>query len=193
MWARVNTSGKLVEFVTFDPDGKFHPDIRWVRVPDHLARWVNQSWTADAKNNVHPPSLDALRRQARPKVAAKRWQVETQTPIPVTLGSGASIDILANDRTTSKVDQTLRLAEDYEAQNGDGTWQVTWKAADASFHTITLADLRAAWQALGAHVAAAFGREADINAKLDAAGTVDGIVQVIADELDTGWPQGGGA
>ena len=191
-WARVK-DGLCVEFTTRNPAGRFHPSIRWVPVPDHLQAYADGQYTVDDQDTVAPPSLDYLRRQLRPKVAEKRWRIETQTPIPVTLESGATINVTADDRTAAKVDQTLRLAEDYEATNGAGSWQVTWKTADGTFTAITLADLQTAWRRIGAHVAATFDREADINAKLDAAGTPEGIVQVITDELNTGWPDGGGA
>lgn len=39
-WARIRDS-KIIETIEFDPDGKFHPDIVWQEVPDH----VEQKWT----------------------------------------------------------------------------------------------------------------------------------------------------
>jgi len=188
-WARVHPkTNKLVEFSQVNPQGRYHPSIRWVQLPDHLAPFADTEYTAADDGTVSPPSVAYLRDQIRPRIAAKRREVETGTPIPVALDAGGELTVTADLQTRIAVDQALRLGADYEARNGDGAWQITWKAADGTFPTVTLPDLRRAWQAMGDHVQSAFRREAAINSAIDAARSPEGIVQVFKDEIGRGWP-----
>ena len=188
-WARVHPkTGHLVEFIRVDPTGRYHPSIRWVRLPDHLADVADRQYTAADDGTVSPPSVQYLRDQIRPRIAAKRREVETGRPIPVALGAGGTLKVTADLQTRIAVDQALRLGADYESRNGDGSWQITWKAADGTFPVVTLPDLKRAWQAMGDHVQSAFQREAEVNAAIDAARSGEGIVQVFKDEIGKGWP-----
>jgi len=192
-WARVNAQGQLVEFDNVPPDGRYHPSIRWVRLPDHLADLADRQYTAADDGTVSPPTVAYLRDQIRPRIAAKRREVETGTPIPVALASGSEIRVTADDRTTTKIDQALRMAQAYEAEHGEGTWETIWKAADGTFTKIILTDLETAWRRVFEHVQAAFQREAEVNAAIDAARSPEGIVQVYRDEIGKGWPAPAGS
>ena len=134
-------------------------------------------------------TLDGARDAAMAIVADRRWRVETQAPVEITLENEATVQILADDRTTSKVSQAVSVAQDFEDANGVGSWSTRWKGVD-SFVTIKLSDLRHIRQSLAAHVQAAFNRESTIKDLIDAATTPVDVVAVLDAEIKTGWPQG---
>lgn len=59
-WARVD-NGQCMEFIGFEPTGKFHPDITWVEVPTALESYVNRVAMSVTDGVVAPASLDALK------------------------------------------------------------------------------------------------------------------------------------
>lgn len=61
LWARVmeNQDGEFMVFevIDFDPEGKYHEALKWVKIPEHLHNVVGQGFFYDyALNSFYPPS-----------------------------------------------------------------------------------------------------------------------------------------
>lgn len=130
---------------------------------------------------------DAALAAAAPIVARRRWQAETQTPVPVTAANG-QFTMLADGRTSGRLDQAIGTAADYERAVGPGSWATHWKGADGAFVVVGLADMRSLRLQLAAHVQACFAREIAIGAALQAAPTADAVRATLDAEMEAGWP-----
>lgn len=123
MWAR-EQDGLCAEFISFEPTGKFHPDIRWVEVPEALRPWADHSYVI-ADGAVVPPSLDHLLAQMAGRLAARRWQQQTRGV--VIAGRRWHTDAEAVGNITA----SLAMAAVYEARTGQ-PWATPWKTWTAS-------------------------------------------------------------
>lgn len=187
MWARVE-DGKCIEFIGFEPVGKFHPEIAWVAVPEHLEPWVDASWVVEG-GAIRPESLADLRERIKARVAARRWAAQAQ-------GVRVGEYMYHTDAEgRAAVAEAMKLAELHEAQAGAGSWSTTWKtmgkvgAQDQKFVTMTLADLVQVGFAMGAYVQACFLREAALCAALDEAQTAEDMILIYETQAGEGWPE----
>ncbi|MEE2953257.1 MAG: DUF4376 domain-containing protein [Pseudomonadota bacterium] len=177
MWARID-NGYLAEFISFEPTGRFHPSIEWVEVPEELRPWVDSSWATTEAGDLEPPSLDALRTQMFERLAAKRWAIETGgTALP--------------DGTQIPTDERTRnvIMAAYVKAKADPAYAIpNWKFGAGQFGPLDAATIIAIGDAIEAHVQAAFGREAEITAALEAKRAVGTLIEMWDAEIDQGWP-----
>ncbi|MBB4266884.1 DUF4376 domain-containing protein [Roseospira visakhapatnamensis] len=188
MWARIDDNGRVAELIRHDPAGAYHPSITWVSVPEALRPWVRtHGWrVTDDGQGVEPDSLDALVAQAAARVAAERWT--RQTAGVMHDGHRYHTDTEGRQSITGAVVG----AQAHEATHGPGTFSTVWKTADG-FVDLDLPGLIAAGQAVLAHVAACFAREAEIRAAIQAAAadpdaTATDIITTHDTHIGHGWP-----
>lgn len=183
MWARIN-AGLVAELIEHDPAGYFHPDVKWIAVPEALRRWVKVGWKV-AAGELSPPSLQHLVDQMAVKLADRRWDEQTA-------GVGHGGHVWHSDAEgRASINESLTLAAEYERLTGQ-TWSTRWKAK-SGFVTVDRAALVAAGLAVGEHVQACFNRESEIlQAITDAAAapgaTAASVVAVYDSAIGEGWP-----
>jgi len=118
-----------------------------------LDRWNGSAVVALA---IQAPTLAALKSAALSALADRRWQVETGG---ITF---AGHKLATDDRSKLLVSDAARRAE------ADSSFTTKWKACDG-WATFAASDLIAARNAIFAHVAACFDREAALAAQIAAA------------------------
>ncbi len=189
MHARIDDTGRVAELITHDPAGRYHPSIQWIPVPEALEGWVDHTWSWDGDTgDLVPVSLDALVTEAAARVAAERWRRQTA-------GVNQKGHRWHSDSEgRSSITDSLALATESEAATGEA-WSTTWKTMDG-FVVVTRSDLVAAGLAVGSHVQACFGREAEIVAALQTAAAQPGataadIIALFDTEIGQGWPTTG--
>jgi len=176
MWSRIDDENRCAEFVMDDPEGRFHPSITWVPVPDALRGWADHSYVAGEDGSLAPPTLDHLRQQAKSRIAARRYAAETGG---LTLPDGTG---LRTDRESqAMIGNAVALAQ------LEPDAPVAFKAA-SGWVTLTGAQMQAVGRAVGAHVRACFAREQAIGELIDLADTVDEVLATYDAEKDEGWP-----
>lgn len=180
MWARAHNNS-LVELVTTDPSGRYHPGLVWLAVPAAMTAFVNLSDYECVGGEIAPISLTAFRAQLLAAVAAKRWSEETK---------GALVDthrFHTDGDSQAKLSAAVQLGDKYESLNGVGSYAVVWKTMDG-FVQLGLAALTNVAITAGAHVQAAYAREATIAAAINAASDWREALTAYTTLIDTGWP-----
>lgn len=180
MWGRLER-GKLVELVSTDPAGRYHPDLTWVEVSADLAPFVTLAGFEAVNGEIAPAALPPFRAQLLEALAARRWQEETKGALV------AGHRYHTDGDSQAKLSAAVQLGDKYEAINGPGSYGVTWKTMDG-FVSLDLAALTNAALLAGAHVQAAYGREATIAAAINAATDWREALAAYTTLIDTGWP-----
>ncbi len=177
MYARIDSDRLCVEFIEFDPQGCFHPDLVWQAVPGKLTRWIDHDWRFE-KKRFAPPDLDSLRTKMRAGIAAHRWAVQ----------SGGMEAVIGPARLNLRTDSASRSDLLAASLRGRGA-TLLWKFADASWHRLTATQLAALQSALRGFVAACFAREHAIDTALGRITTLDGLIDGFELQIATGWPE----
>ena len=177
MYARIDSENQsCAEFIDFDPQGCFHPELVWAEVPGNLTRWIDHDWRFE-DGRFAPPDLDSLRAKMRADIAAHRWAIQSG-------GMEARID---DTRIEIRSDDDARK-ELLAARISGGDARLLWKLADGVWHSLTAAQLASLQEALRSFVAACFAREHAIDAALGRITTLDGLTEGFEREMTTGWP-----
>lgn len=170
MWARTD-AGVVAELVEIDPQGRYHPDLKWLAVPAELRAWARPGWRV-VRGKLAPDPAE-LRADMLARLADLRWRVETGG---LTLPDGSQVK-------TDRESQSLIAGAVLAAQLAPEP--VDFKAA-TGWLSLSSVQVIALGQAVGAHVRAAFRREREVAQLLEAAATVDDLLGVWA-EAATGW------
>lgn len=191
MHARINEDGRVAELIEHEPSGRYHPSIKWIEVPAVLQRWINTHHWIETEDGVSvtPETPAHFTEQMGRVVADRRWEKQ----ITGIIHNG--ITWHTDNAARATIDQTLALAERYEAVNGAGSWSTDWKAL-SGWASVDLATLADAAMAMGAYVQACFARERAISDALELAAlennaTAESIIAVYDAEIGTGWPDNG--
>jgi len=198
MWARIDDENRCAEIVTDDPEGRFHPSITWVPVPAALGGWADSSYVRGAEGTAVPPSLDAIKAQAKARLAARRWTAETAgallpdgTRVP-TRDRDKTLLAGARDKALEEVEEAIAaaLAAGDSAEDGRAAGLARMHTLDVGGRPLTATNemFIAMARAIGAHVQATFDRWGVVWHAIDAAETWQEVVSVYAAEIDRGWP-----
>ncbi|WP_322528549.1 DUF4376 domain-containing protein [Salinicola sp. LHM] len=165
-YARITDDNKCAEFIDFEPQGRFHPSIRWLEVPEALERWVGHDYIA-IDDEIQPPSLDHLRGQLKTELASIRFARETAGVI---LPDGSKVrtdresQAQVNSAYTTLRDGFLPTA-DFKGANG-------WVA-------ITLEEITPIAKAVAQHVQPCFTAERRVSEQqIDAVETLDELLAI---------------
>lgn len=181
MWARLQ-DGKLAELVTLDPAGRYHPDLTWMQVPADLAPFVTAVSDFEvAGDEIAPAALPPFRAKLLAALADRRWRDETKGALV------AGHRYHTDGDSQAKLSAAVQLGDKYEAINGAGSYGVTWKTMDG-FVTLDLAALTNTALLAGAHVQAAYAREAAIAAAITSATDWREALTAYTTNINTGWP-----
>lgn len=166
-YARIDeTDNTCAEFIDFAPEGRFHPSIRWLAIPESLEHWANEDYIANG-DAIEPPSLDYLRDQLKERLASIRFERETQG---VTLPDGSTV---LTDRGSQ-----AQLANAYQSLSQPFVETVDWKGPDG-WVTVTEVELRPIAEAVARHVQPCFTAERRVSdQQIDAATTLDELVAI---------------
>lgn len=126
------------------------------------------------------PTLEEVKTAARASVRAKRW--ESHIVVTVNGVSFASDDTAATRLVAAISARQIAQALGLEAANATAGWE----AKDGAMVPMTLNDQRGLLLAGVAKTQAAFNRQAELMAEIDAAETVEAVNAI---DQDTGWPE----
>lgn len=136
-------------------------------------------WVALPPEAPPPPPPEAPVEQVRAelldRLAERRWQVETSGLV------WNGVGLATDDRSKLLLTGALARAE------ADPAYAVRWKTADGSWVQINAAMIAAAYDAVFAHVAACFAREADLAELLQAAPD-RGALEALRPAIEAFWP-----
>ncbi|MEE2848553.1 MAG: DUF4376 domain-containing protein [Pseudomonadota bacterium] len=127
-----------------------------------------------------PPTLEEVKAAARASVRAKRW--ESHIVVTFTGAAFASDDTAATRLVAAISARQIAQAMGLEAAAATAGWE----AKDGVMVPMTLNDQRGLLLAGVAKTQAAFNRQAELMAEIDAAGTVEAVNAI---DQDTGWPE----
>lgn len=126
------------------------------------------------------PTLEEVKASARASVRAKRWQ----SHIVVTFNGVA---FASDDTAATRLVAAINARQIAQAMGLEAAAATAgWEAKDGAMVPMTLDDQRGLLLAGVAKTQAAFNRQAELMAEIDAAETVE-AVHVI--DQDTGWPE----
>lgn len=177
-YARIDeTDNTCAEFIDFAPEGRFHPSIRWLAVPEALEPFVDHAYVA-VGDAIEPPTLDYLRKQLTDRLADVRFATETagvELPDGSRIRTDRESQAQINSAYTTLRDGMVDAA-DFKGENG-------WVA-------ITLAEIKPIAQAVAQHVQPCFTAERRVSEQIEAAGTTEELVAIdlegaFAAELET--------
>lgn len=178
---------RVVEIIHNDPETMPDPET-WSEVPEIYRDYITTDYVIDSEGAVVPPSLDYFEQQLFTKLAAVRWEHQSQP-----------VSILGNKYSPKPEDMgimkdTIDLGEDYESQPSnrdavlkDGAdpvypvFATNWKAVNG-FVLVNLETLRSVARVLASHVQACFANESRIVQNIKAAETAEQKYE----ELNTG-------
>lgn len=165
-YARITEDGQCAEFIKFEPQGRFHPSIRWLPVPEALKRWVSHDYIA-VNDEIQPPSLDYLREQMKTELATIRFVRETAG---VTLPDGSKV--LTDRESQAQVNSAYTTLRDGMVDTAD------FKGANG-WVTVTLAEITPIAKAVAKHVQPCFTAERRVSEQqIDAAETLDALLAI---------------
>lgn len=186
MWCRVD-EGRLVEVTDTDPDGRYHPALRWVEIPAVWAGWLATApgaWGWSESGGVECNDMGFLRQAMGRTLAARRYRAEV-----------AGIEIALTEGRPEPV--TLRVDTERDARPNllgaavgamlDPAATAAWKDANGQFVTVTAPEILILAAAALRHVGSCYGREAEIRTAIDAAEDLPALLAA-ADQIDQGWP-----
>lgn len=149
-----------------DPGPTTHPDAD---VPTQ----VQDGYTLDVQERAvyrriqyRERNIDEYKKGLKEEVKKRRQQVEVD---PIEYNGNK---FQTNPNSQQKIMGAITRAKIYNANNTD-TWSTQWKLADNSFVEVTKSDLEAVFALLADQLEAAYNRESEINAAIDAALTID--------------------
>lgn len=155
-YVRINDDNRCAEFIDFEPEGRFHPSIRWLPVPESLEGLINHDYIANG-DSLEPPSLDYLRDQLKSALAAHRFELET-----------GGVELPDGSRILTDRESQAQLTSAFQTLTQPFVEEIEWKAA-GGWVTVTEAELRPIAQAVAQHVQACFKAERRVSEQIDAA------------------------
>lgn len=165
-YARIDINDQCAEFINFEPEGRFHPSIRWLPVPEALKPWFNHDYIANG-DTIEPPSLDYLREQLKGALAGIRFTRETGG---VVLPDGSTV---LTDRESQ-----AQLSSAYQSLTQPFVDSIDWKGPDG-WVTVTEMELRPIAQAVAQHVQGCFKAERQVSEQqIGAAVTLEDLVAI---------------
>lgn len=177
-YARIDeTENTCAEFIDFAPEGRFHPTIRWLTVPEALEPFADHAYVA-VGDAIEPPTLDYLRNQLTGRLADVRFAIETagvELPDGSRIRTDRESQAQINSAYTTLRDGMVDAA-DFKGANG-------WVA-------ITLTEITPIATAVARHVQPCFTAERRVSEQIEAAGTAEELVAIdlegaFAAELET--------
>lgn len=179
MWARIDDDDFVVELVAENPEGRYHPSLRFVPVPEGWESYVWNDFWWDGESLREPEPGTLLRRakaELKQAVTDKRWQVETGgLTLPPELG-GARV-------LTATEDQN-RIATAIQGMRDAGMSEVDFKAA-SGWVKLNLEQLVGISNAIAGHVQACFSAERAHHEAVDA---LTSFEDVSGYDFNQGWP-----
>lgn len=178
-WGRVDENNEIVEFVDFDPEGLFDPEIEWVKIPEETEFLINVVPMVYDGQSVKAESIHDTAEALKRLIAETRYAVEVGG---IVMADGTKIKTDREsqsiiDGILTRMEKNQELVLDFKAASG-------WATMDK-----ILADAVA--DAVAIHVQACFSREKGIGVALDKAaeaGVFDGLISVYESEKLSGWP-----
>lgn len=179
IFGRVDSGNKLVEYIDYDPEGKFHPDVVWAEVPEDLLPLIAVSTLIYDGDEVKPESTVSVVADLKVSTADIRFAVEIGG---ISMPDGTKIK---TDRESQaiiggiliRMEKNPELTLDFKTASG-------WSTMDKAL-------AEAVADAVAAHVQACFSREKAIDVALDAAADSGDFKDVLAayeSEKWQGWP-----
>ncbi len=161
-YVRIDDANQCAEIISFEPHGRFHPSIRWLKVPENLEGLINHDYIANGES-LEPPSLDYLRDQLKSALAAHRFDIETGG---VTLPDGSRI---LTDRESQ-----AQLTSAFQTLTQPFVGEIDWKGPDG-WVTVTETELRPIAQAVAQHVQSCFKAERQVSELIDTAADAEAL------------------
>lgn len=138
----------LVEFIDFDPTDKFHPDLKFIPIPEEYAPYVNTSWTIDTSDNIVIPFEQEISKFLV-ELANFRYAKEVSG---ITVNSIA----VATDRDSRAALQTLITSV------SSGFAETVNYKTKTGFVSLTLSELKSLSKAQFDYVQACFAKEGEL-------------------------------
>lgn len=165
-YARIDADDNTcAEFIDFSPEGRFHPSIRWLAVPEALVPFANHAYVA-VGDAIEPPSLDYLREQLKTRLAAVRFDTET-----------GGVALADGSRVLTDRESQAQLSSAYQSLIQPFVDSIDWKAA-TGWVTVTEPELRPIAQAVARHVQGCFTAERRVSEQVETAGTAEELVAI---------------
>lgn len=193
-WGRVNNADdRITELVTTDPTGRYHPSMKWVKIPTYLENWINTDgdYTVDTNDNVIPVSDAVFLKQINARIARRKYEESIR---------GVEYNGLlwhTSESGRNNINNMLTLAKSISETLPSGeTFSTKWKTL-SGWTTVTIADMEAVGTAAGQYVISCFSREKDIADAIETAltntpGDYQNAINVYYQEINKygtdGWP-----
>jgi hypothetical protein len=161
-YVRINDDNRCAEFIDFEPQGRFHPSIRWIHVPEHLEGLINHDYIANG-DAIEPPSLDYLRDQLKDALAAHRFKIET-----------GGVELPDGSRILTDRESQAQLTSAFQTLTQPFVGEIDWKGPDG-WVTVTETELRPIAQAVAQHVQGCFKAERQVSEQIAAAESAEAL------------------
>lgn len=180
-YARIDfNTNKCVEFIDFNPIGRFHPDVKWIEVPKEFESLVDNKYIVDEGGIIKPPSIDYLKTQLKEKLAKHRYSRETGG---TTTPDGINIK---TDRSSQSMVTSV-----YQSLSSELVSTADWKSPEG-WITVTLSELKPIAKATVEHVERCFSTERKLCDKLDSMSAIEDLLNFnkkITDEFESTYAE----
>jgi hypothetical protein len=178
-WARIQDS-KCAEFTEIDPEGRFHPDVVWLQVPDKFVETVNAEYFVT--EGVLTTTPQYLYEQLRGKLSVVKW-------MHIVKGVYFNGEVFATDKDSLQLTST---SGDRAERKQVST---RFKTASGDFVTLAWQDAVALRDLVQDYTNDCFAREDEITELLklarDEANGVDTLLTTYASLIAIDWPSNG--
>ena len=183
-WARIENN-KVMELTSTDPEGKLHPDIKWVPVPDIFFFWIDNTYVlkkVKKSETIVPPSTEHFLKQLKIQVSIARKHYQSKG---ITYNG-----VFFDTDTASKSNILDAIEEGTEVEDNGDIFIKSWKTGGV-FHDLSLDDFKAVLTNIKEHIKQCFDREREIIEALPDILMEDKWEEAITflnQEINTGWP-----
>jgi len=159
MWARLK-GNKVIEYITFNPEGKYHPSIIWHKVPNN----VRQHWTTDGQNWFPPEIPTPVETVSDVETARIIKKAEVTKKAKEKRAGGLTFNeaFLDTDPLTR-----FALKDAYDEIMEDPTLSFDWLKSDGEWITIDITNVKAIKEAVRDFIQASFTAQRKAHEEID--------------------------
>ena len=179
-WGRVDPSKEIVEFIDFDPEGLFDPEVVWVKIPEETVFLVNVIKLVYDGQDVKAASIKDAVEALKRLIAEARYSVEIGGIV-----MPDNVKIKTDRESQSILDSIVARMEKNPAMAIDFKTAAGWAKMDKAM-------AEAVSDAVAIHVQACFSREKALSFTMDdtaEAGDFKVLLAAYEKEKMDGWPE----
>lgn len=123
IYVRFENGQNTGDWIDYNPEGFFNPEVTWAEVPSYLAGWITQDYVMNSKGNLAPPSMDYLANQFGEQAKIVRKSLKetgfiTYKNHRFPTKTSAYTDITNKMSTISLLGQTKTWTENWKTDSG---------------------------------------------------------------------------